>query len=148
MDIFCRNLREVDALVAEHLMNWTWVLYNPETHRGRLLIPKFDAEFLKYNDGSPQWLPATGEERLALDWIECGLVPHYTTGEEIGAVIQNREQNGYFISVADGRYYGTEDYECIFRNRSGLFSNLADSIPVAICLAALSTAGINARLKF
>jgi hypothetical protein len=146
MKIFCRNLREVDALVAEHLMDWTWVLYNPEMHRGRLLIPKFDAEFLKYADGSPHWLPATGEERLALDWIECGLVPHYTTWEEIGSVIQNREKAGFDWRMDSG--HGV--YVCWTGNNISAklgHSYKASSIPIAFCLAALASVGVNVKLE-
>jgi hypothetical protein len=133
--------REIDALVAEHVMGWRWV-----EHGGfDWIVPPDvvpDIAFFMWghriHDDKPQF---SGEFENVL--------PHYST--DIAAawkVVEAMRAAGYSVSI--GYYANGCDVGITARNsRAGweavrpVYGGHADTAPRAICIAALRAKGVN-----
>jgi hypothetical protein len=76
--------------------------------------------------------------------------PRYTTYAGMESVVKDREDVGLFLTLGDLRYYGVDDgghYEAGFRNAQGAFFGRWRNIPVAVCLAALASVGVQVELN-
>jgi hypothetical protein len=145
--ITCRSLRHLDALVAEKLMGWRWYT----TCDGSVywfLSPSHDLP--KPWDLSPSEAPPPGakvSERYGTD--SC---PHYTTWPGLEPVIRNREEAGYWVSMegACGLGMTPDEPDAAFhkmrRTQEASYAT-GPTIPIAVCLAALASAGCRVRLE-
>jgi hypothetical protein len=132
--------RELDALVAEKVLGWVWAQDDPESYSTlfrpgqRFIVPPGVFDF------SLKVVPATTDLPLAKEW--WGNVPRYST--DIAAahqVLNHLLDQGveYEISaykIGDHRKYGV----VLTSNEVSVESDWHESLPLAICVAAVAVA--------
>lgn len=112
------DLRKIDALVAEHVMGWT---------------------FMPAQNGfceEPGWLTPYGK------WLSLTSVPSYS--KEIAVawdVAEELNMTVHCVKYSNARLWHATDYIGNFF-KDGRYAS-ADTAPLAICLAALRIKGIN-----
>lgn len=148
--ITVHSLRHLDALVAENLMGWGWWRLRPCQFRSENAVryktlmnwPHERAGDVR--DNFPFVEPADGAEDLTIDWDRD--LPHYTTWAGVEAVIKWCEGQGPNLAISNSlspipeRKYAC----CVSREQSPCY---APTIPIAVCLAALASAGCRVRLE-
>lgn len=145
-----RSLRELDALVAEHLFGWKW--YRPWSSpqgRARAFIAPEEAvsdrdfERLEKVPDKTQW--DTNTRKLWDYWL-----PYHSTWSGLELLVSNREEAGFQWTL--GGINGADLFgACLWPKGSlddyGEFSSEHPSVPIAFCLAALASVGCNVRLE-
>ena len=109
--------RELDALIAEQVMGWT---YHP------------------YGNGGGKWLDAAGKQ-VAFGGLNGGSLPHYSTAiADAWAVVEQ-------LSCTTKQYWTIEYFStgCVatFNLNDFEYQSSANTAPLAICLTALQAVG-------
>jgi hypothetical protein len=139
--IVCRTLRQLDALVAESLFGWRWWL---DVDKGNYML--FPPECRPMSPlMNERWTPKNPDfSRDRFDWSHT--LHHYTTWAMLGEVVARVEAAGYYWEVGgvDGESWANVfPKDAIMFDDSPEFSANNESAPVALCLAALASVGIN-----
>ena len=142
--------REMDALIAEKVMGWTWRAFQPAHVPGELVRRPYPGNW----SALPRRI-ADGTERLAGGWDSD--LPHYST--DISAAWEVTEKitdifsmPGVFGGSRYGRFYlyitkvralgfSANYHQAVFKRNGGkdkkVVTSLGDTTPLAICRAAL-----------
>ncbi|HYE97575.1 MAG TPA: hypothetical protein VEJ18_01640 [Planctomycetota bacterium] len=110
--------RELDAQVAEKVMGWTEVKFQPIANAmGQHVID--------------EWMG-----RGPNDPYRNALVPKYSTQMQYaGEVLEKMRSQYQFVALISGR--GGQPWVCKVNRESGFFEEKAPTAPLAVCLAAL-----------
>lgn len=149
------SARERDALIAVHLFGWEWmgrdnVEYDGIVFRRAIYGPP---PYVRFNYSDEIYRPATESDPLFSDWDSCcGLrgqsghiehhgMPRYTSDiSDAFQVVEKMREKGFGIQIVSTRI-GLTGYRVEFGFNAG-FEAEADTLPEAICLAALTAIGL------
>jgi hypothetical protein len=147
-----RSLRDLDALVAEKLFGWQWwIALTPGGTANReraILLPNDEGEATVIAPSLIQPELYKGDidamPRRFTDWYR--VVPHYTTWAGMESVIRVIEAEGWGWEL-DREERGDAYWAVLRRGYSEIFESSGNTAPVAFCLAALASRGVNVRLE-
>ena len=124
--------RELDALVAEHVEGWTWDPWKGGNRIERVLMAPKPTTVMLF----------VGAYVLAGELVITDNLPHYST--DIAAawqVVEAMHGRGLRYAIK-GYFEGVASHGCIFDDENWVDSNplykaVAETVPLAICRAAL-----------
>jgi hypothetical protein len=136
--IVCRTLRQLDALVAESLFGWVW-WYDAADNEHRILSPTFSPE-----GALTRWQRCDRPDDPCGAWFMR--LHDYTTWAMLGEVVAKVEAAGYYWEVggAPKNHHAFLWGKSTMKNEQPeIVADHQSTAPVALCLAALASVGIN-----
>lgn len=135
--------REIDALVAEHVMGWTVKEFSACTASAYLSWNEY-----KYLGTSIHWIRETGMYRV-LDESKVGcqhvaIIPRYSTDPAACKQLRDRMRElGWSYTIKTFLLWDDPHFECVFYGlRLGLEESVGTSEETAVAIAALAALGI------
>lgn len=162
-----RQLDEIDAMVAEHVFNWSWWERRCDDERWRkaLYPPENDPSGFERMNFCPAFRPASKDTLRFSDWNHAVIrrsdipnrselgVPHYTLCGSAMLEVMERMRSmspswlaSIVLRCGDREPYDKIRYAVDFRRVDGergmkYACGLADTAPLAVALAALQAVG-------